>query len=323
MRFKGHEHSVPSFFSEGFMGTERRIAKAVSGIALFLGICLAGELLLIPFGEQLRMLFESPERLRAFSSFYGTVFMYLAAFPAGILYYLLTSSGTPPKDEGLLDPKSFFIFAAVSYFLVFTGDLIGLSVMGRMDPDAVNAVEEMAEQSSGLYLTLVASLLAPVCEELLFRKFLIDGLYGLGERTAVLVSAFLFALSHGNLFQFFYTLFAGLFFAYIYVRTGNILNSILLHMTVNLMGGLIPAMLLRSGGLEAQAAAAGYSFLTWVIVFVGMFFFFRLVRHLKFENEDFARPFSGAWMKAVFLNPGMLLFLLVSGVYVFLSIYTG
>lgn len=72
-------------------------------------------------------------------------------------------------------------------------------------------------------------LLPAICEELVFRGVITNGLKENGTKTAVIFSAVLFALMHQNLQQFVYQLFLGGVMAYILLKTGNILYTMLLH----------------------------------------------------------------------------------------------
>ena len=71
--------------------------------------------------------------------------------------------------------------------------------------------------------------LPAICEELVFRGVITNGLKENGTKTAVIFSAVLFALMHQNLQQFVYQLFLGGVMAYILLKTGNILYTMLLH----------------------------------------------------------------------------------------------
>lgn len=82
----------------------------------------------------------------------------------------------------------------------------------------------------------------PVMEELLFRGVTMTlASRGLSFPVALLLQAFLFALYHGNLIQDVYAFFFGLLFGIIVRKTGSILPSILLHISVNLAAYTIPA----------------------------------------------------------------------------------
>ena len=68
-----------------------------------------------------------------------------------------------------------------------------------------------------------------ILEEFIFRKMVIDRIWQYGEKIAVVTSALIFALFHINLFQFFYALGIGLIFAYVYLRTGKLRYTIIMH----------------------------------------------------------------------------------------------
>lgn len=107
-------------------------------------------------------------------------------------------------------------------------------------------ISNMMLGSNDLWRILVVGIGAPVVEELIFRKFLIDRVHKYGEGIAIFVSGFLFGLFHGNFSQFFFATGVGLFFAFIYVRTGKIWYSIFLHMIVNMSTSVISVNLLEN-----------------------------------------------------------------------------
>ncbi len=107
------------------------------------------------------------------------------------------------------------------------------------------SISNMMLGSNDFWRVLTVGIGAPIVEELIFRKFLIDRVHKYGEGIAIFVSGFLFGLFHGNFSQFFFATGVGLFFAFIYVRTGKIWYSILLHMVVNLSTSVVSIKLLE------------------------------------------------------------------------------
>jgi len=88
-----------------------------------------------------------------------------------------------------------------------------------------------------------AVLLAPIAEELLFRGLLLRLFIPYGERGAVLLSAVLFALAHGSIFQIPYALVAGLFLGYTAVCSKGLFYPLVFHLLYNLFaffGNAIP-----------------------------------------------------------------------------------
>lgn len=111
-------------------------------------------------------------------------------------------------------------------------------------------ISDMLIDSNDFWRILTVGIGAPVVEELIFRKFLIDRVHKYGEGIAIFVSGFLFGLFHGNFSQFFFATGVGLFFAFVYVRTGRIWYSILLHMVVNMTTSVISINLIEMMDLE-------------------------------------------------------------------------
>jgi len=83
---------------------------------------------------------------------------------------------------------------------------------------------------------LMAVVAAPVLEEIMFRGIILHGyLKNYKPWTAILVSAFLFGLIHGNLAQGVSAFISGVLFGWIYWKTRSILLVIFLHFINNVL----------------------------------------------------------------------------------------
>ena len=96
---------------------------------------------------------------------------------------------------------------------------------------------------------------APIMEEFVFRKLIVDRTVRYGQGAAVIMSGLMFGLFHGNLNQFVYACSLGMFLAFLYVKTGNIKITIALHMMINFVGGVVSSGLLRMIDLDEYARA--------------------------------------------------------------------
>jgi len=78
-------------------------------------------------------------------------------------------------------------------------------------------------------------LLAPICEEVLFRGIILNGMLKnkIHPIKAVLFSSFLFGLTHMNPWQFVGGIIIGSFIGFIYFITSSIIDCILLHIFNN------------------------------------------------------------------------------------------
>jgi hypothetical protein len=122
---------------------------------------------------------------------------------------------------------------------MYGGNLVGTVLsMLLSGGQAVNGIQEFAMDQSPLKI-LVMVVLAPLLEELICRKLLIDRIGQYGEKLAVLMSGLIFGLLHQNLFQFFYAFALGAIFAYIYIRSGKLRYTVIFHAIINFMGAVI------------------------------------------------------------------------------------
>jgi hypothetical protein len=115
----------------------------------------------------------------------------------------------------------------------------------------------MLSSVSVLFNIIVVAILAPIFEELLFRKLIIDRLAPYGQKSAIIVSALLFGLLHGNLSQFIYALLLGIILGHIYCRTGKIRHTIAIHMGFNALAGVFTSWLVSHIDIEKLSNLQG------------------------------------------------------------------
>ncbi len=156
-----------------------------------------------------------------------------------------------PKAQEYKESVSFGRFMqilCICFAVSYIGNIIGtifLMYWGIITGNEVgNDLTEVLNMTEPFMMFLSVGVLAPILEELLFRKFLIDRMRKYGEVISILVSAGLFALFHQNFAQFVYTFSAGVMLGYLYYRTGNYWLTTLLHAIFNCIGGVLPTLLL-------------------------------------------------------------------------------
>jgi uncharacterized protein len=107
------------------------------------------------------------------------------------------------------------------------------------------------------YLWAAAAISAGICEEIVFRGWLLSTLHSTAKLSGwalILITAALFGLAHAyqGVTGVLATAFAGLFFCVLYVVTGSLLVPILLHALVDLRFAFLPAP-------QAQKPQAAYA----------------------------------------------------------------
>ena len=173
----------------------------------------------------------------SFSTVFGIV--YAIAYAIGMGLGFLVSKlirkrvAARPPERRPISGMQFLIIALFAFGLWGIGVIIGNWASFILpSPDASAAL------MNSIPMVLVAMIGAPIFEELIFRKFLIDRILPFGEKAAVIFTALLFGMAHMNAGQFFLAFLLGLLFAVVYIRTGNILYTMALHFMINTVASL-------------------------------------------------------------------------------------
>lgn len=266
--------------------------------------------------------------------------LYLAAIPVGLLIMQKLPAEKP--QENMLGAKNFFVFFAIGSCMMYGGNLIGTMMSSVLSGgNAQNALLDYAMDTNPLKIVFMV-ILAPLLEEYVCRKQIIDRTRRYGEKTAVLLSAVIFGLLHQNLFQFFYAFGLGLVFGYIYIRTGRLRYTVLLHSIVNFMGSVIAPWILSMLDMEAlfnmdpnaapeelmalygQMLPGLMAYLLYALFLIGMAITGLVLliikcRKLIWKEAESQLP-KGTVVKTVYWNVGMVLYILLCAASTILSL---
>lgn len=200
-----------------------------------------------------------------------------------------------------LNYKTILILIAVSLICVFGiqyfigGINIGLETIGyklsNIDLPLTN----------GWWYVLNIFLLAflpAVCEELIFRGVIFNGLRkNTKDITAVLISALLFALMHGRLEQLVYPFILGIILGVVVLRTKSVVASMIVHFCNNLIVVTL-TFVEKMKGFNFMPSSV---WLFWVLAVVLLFVTFGLLfiidkfyfkKHQKEDGEEYQKDQS-------------------------------
>lgn len=258
--------------------------------------------------------------------------LYLIGMP--LLILLVKRVPAVTLERRSMKGWQFFLAVVMCFCVMYCSNFLGTvitSVIGALKGSAVNNV--IADITNGTSLGvsfLYMVICAPIMEEYIFRKLIVDRTARFGQGTAVLVSGLLFGLFHGNLNQFAYAFTMGMFLAFLYVKTGKLNYTIAIHMIINFFGSVVTILMLDAmnfdGYMEAVYAGAGMdelmnlvmaslpgwiaymvyllAVITMVIAGIVLFIVFR--KRFVFEQGEVRIP-RGKRFITVILNVGMLL----------------
>jgi membrane protease YdiL (CAAX protease family) len=264
---------------------------------------------------------------------------YAIGFPLMILLITRVPGRAPEKSS--IRVGTFLLFLIIAYAGMVLSNYIGTGIgliIDSLMPGATastNAVQ-MLLMDNNWVVVIFAVVGAPIMEELIFRKLLVDRMLVYGEGTACVVSGLIFGLFHGNLTQFVYAFVLGVVFAYVYCKYGDVRITMLMHMIINFMGSVVAIWILsKSGYMEfaealqesandpeammqimtehaAGLALMGFYFLFIVaLVITGVVLFFVFKRRIVLKPGEIVIP-KGQRFSTVILNLGMILFILLS-----------
>lgn len=256
---------------------------------------------------------------------------YLLAMPVGL--WLMKKLPTEAPTPVSMGKKNFWIFLAIGFFLTYTGSFLGNFLAGSLSDGSADNLLDAYTMDTNPIKVLFLVILAPLFEELVFRKAIIDRTRIYGEKMAVFLSAITFGLFHMNMYQFVYAFLLGGLYGYIYIRTGKLKYTVIMHGITNFVGGVIAPMvlsmvdldvlaslenqdsllsssLLTSEELISAAVYYGYVLMLLAVWIIGLVFFIKRVKRLVWKEVSTPLP-ANKRINTVFVNAGMLTFLIL------------
>ena len=148
-----------------------------------------------------------------------------------------------------IDKQTFFYIIAANIALFILATIHG--TFNPMPPNQQGLIDTL-KQIGMMRFAVPVVIIAPVIEELLYRRFLIRKSEQTGIRAnikRIIVSSILFGLLHmaygGSSSDFAFYTTSGVVLGCIYVRRLSITDSVVAHMTYNIVGLLITVLTIR------------------------------------------------------------------------------
>jgi len=317
----GKKYAPEKPFTGNLKEAKKHFSKLGIGTFAILGIGTAAQLLLIYVVNSV-----CPQVMEHSWGMWLITFapLYLIAVPIGLL--LLRKVPSKPLEKHDLKPSRYIVTAIICIFMMYAGNMLGTIITALLQllpgVSAGNPILSYATDNALLPKVLFMVILAPVIEEYIFRKQLIDRMYIYGEKLAVVTSALMFGLFHGNLSQLFYAFALGLVFGYVYLKTGKLRYSIGLHMLINLIGSVIGPLFLEKiavlDTMETLDLATLEPIMPWLIGFgayvlvliglavAGLVLLCINKRRVSFALAEMELPKKSRF-KTVYMNVGMIL----------------
>lgn len=220
---------------------------------------------------------------------------------AGILPMGTTYNGRAAAGLTMMFvPLMLFSTMAINVASTIFQEIIGITFSTGMEDIKILGAE-------GIFIAVLSTAVLPaIIEEVVIRGIVMQPLRRFGDKFAIVASALIFSLMHGNMVQIPYTVVAGIFMGYLVVATGSLWPSIILHFINNFYSVVIMAVDNNLGETAGTIAAIICLTLFVVMGIIGgaLYFTMRYRNPLK-KGVDTLK--TGEKFSALFLNAPMII----------------
>lgn len=249
----------------------------------------------------------------------------VSMFIIGIFYCMLSRTelnNVMPfkKIKGSLLFKTVTIALAVAFISDYFTEIFvsGVSLFG------IENKVEMSYKSNGvidniLYIFSIA-VLPPLTEEFAFRGIVLGKLRKFGDSFAILMSALLFGLLHGNIIQIPFAFIIGIVFGFITIKTSSLLPAMITHFLVN-CSSVIVSLIYENNFFDKNLCDIFYSSFVFIIFILGIISTLLLCKDKEFFklNKYESAPFKER-VKQFFSTAGVICALGLIAVEIIISV---
>ena len=204
----------------------------------------------------------------------GLIITELAFLAMAVIYCLITrvkiKEVFPVKKVKVRD-----IFGCILLILgAFPVSMIAVAITGTVFPQSVSEVGDLNsflyESMSFPVAALVVALLPAICEEAIHRGAILSNFRSLKhDWVIVLIMGLFFGINHMSVLRFLTTMFLGLILSYVVVKKNNILLSMIMHFTNNMISVTV-TYLGKSAVSEVSVSNIDYSSLLGTYLIMGI-----------------------------------------------------
>lgn len=243
--YSGHytEKKEEPFYSEltDESGTRAHFSRIGLGYALFSVITFAVTLII---ATVVRLVNPEFYNSNLFLNLLTPLALYVFALPVLLIVLSRCEAKAPQKRR--MGFGEWILFLIASFGFMYIGSIIGNTVMSSLSElvgyDYSNALSSIIDDENLIITIIFAVIIAPIGEEFVFRKLIIDRTQKYGPLISIGLSGLMFGIMHSNFYQFFYCFALGIILGYIYYTTGKLYLTIAIHAVVNFVGGVIPSL---------------------------------------------------------------------------------
>ncbi len=244
----------------------------------------------------------------------------------GFLYFITKLPHKKPTGEGFRF-SSFLSVLSIAFFAMLAGAMAGNIIDEVLQSIfKTNISDSLTETTSTMNLweeIIFLVIVAPLGEELVFRKLLIDRSWMYGELASIIFSAVCFGIYHGNVMQLFYTTAVGILLGYLYIRSGSYFLCVLVHSIINLFFGIIypyAYTCLENGSyIISKSVTEIIAFSQWGFAIAGFIVLLLRWVNKKWYINDYCSIEKKGRISGAFSNSPFIVFASVTGLFILLN----
>ena len=188
--------------------------------------------------------------------------------------------------------------STISNLLVMAIESVFTSIFGGDGLPDVFADVAPVNFAEFLIMLLMVGIIAPVCEEIIYRHLLLKPLRRYGDFLAVAVTSLLFGFFHANLTQFLYTTVGGFLLGIVAIKANSVKPAIFIHALNNIFDVIrayiidmseVPdlAELSDSGEIPFSTGTVAVSMLSLLMLLLGVVVLIVILVKRKFRIENY------------------------------------
>ncbi len=163
----------------------------------------------------------------------------------------------------------------------------------------------------GFMLTFISTaIIPPLTEEFAFRGFILGSLRKFSDTFAVVASAVLFGLMHGNFLQMPFAFIIGLFLGFVTVKTNTIWISVLIHAINNAVSVIFDYAFIGSPIIIKNVLYVAYLIIAMILGILGIYLLRNRKNAYKLKSKLTVSK-TGSLYKWIMTNPAIIVFAVI------------
>lgn len=256
---------------------------------------------------------------------FNNVLSLVSFFIVGILYCVISQTSISEiLPVRRVKPSLCFKIVAVALAAAFVADYIANILQSNLSLFGIENNVNMTYEGKNIveYILLVISvaIIPPVSEEFMFRGIILQKLRKYGDGFAVLISAALFGLMHGNIIQIPFAFVVGLAMGFITVKTNSIIPSVITHFCVN-FSAVVISIIDDNKLCDIAVADTIYTIFVFIVLIIGIICAYNLSKDKNFFSvKKYEEINFKTRMGALASSVGMIFAFIIFGAELILSV---